>query len=590
MAEVYSSGERALIFSIISIFSIVASLVFLCLVVDRQKTSWFIFVICLIYSAFFAFLVIIAMFDLVFNNQEGFQKFSGFISKFYDIFDYMDKILGFGVFPWLIYVYESGHPSCCMKCLDGLIGIFKELFLSFLASYRILISGAILTILIIYRKHYGLGKNPLDYLLIILDCYAILEIYICVGFFMVQIFVDCKRHSKNNGNKLIHRYYRYSTVKIIDKTDSYYNKMKKLHEDLNQTQQNYEDGKSSSNLNFHKETLQKIEDQIRAYDSEASNLNLNSNNVIDTNNINKGINIINTDINENINKNNNQSELNKPVNTQYMLNQKVEIKENEKGKEKKKDNVTCKKKYKKYVRRIDKLKKLYKEIGKEYKEDLNQNEKNNKCCKCYSFILFLAFFIAVLSDFILPIALNLDENYINDDDKYEKEESTYSLIVGVIISVVLSVVCNSYTVIVIYSTLRRRYITGDFLYDKKINDNINLLKTIQLICGFSFSLVYCNLYLWRTLDKENVFGKPYFYEHTIIPDYTFKNGISVYMIIKIIIIFISMFASFVDIKVSDFKSDLTEYNSCCKGPEYDSPQKLSSVIAEKQNAYNILNN
>ena len=84
----------------VAIVSFIGSFRFLCLVADREKTSCYIFLICLINSSCFVFLNIIVMFDLVFNNQEGFQNFSGFISKYYDIFDYIDKALGF-----LIYIH-----------------------------------------------------------------------------------------------------------------------------------------------------------------------------------------------------------------------------------------------------------------------------------------------------------------------------------------------------------------------------------------------------------------------------------------------------------------------------------------------------
>ena len=35
------------------------------------------------------------MFDLIFSQQEGFEKFSKVILKYYEIFDYIDKILGY---------------------------------------------------------------------------------------------------------------------------------------------------------------------------------------------------------------------------------------------------------------------------------------------------------------------------------------------------------------------------------------------------------------------------------------------------------------------------------------------------------------
>ena len=183
----------------------------------------------------FVFLLIIAMFDLVFNNQKGFKKFSKVILKYYEIFDYIDKALGYILFPIIIYYLENGHFTIFRRIVDGVIGIFKELVQALFYSFRILLFIALLIILINYRKHYGID-NFWDYLFIMLDCYAILDIYICVGFFLVQAIIDCKRSRNKN---LTRRYRNYSLIKIINKTDDYIKQMKGLSEDLNKIIQNY---------------------------------------------------------------------------------------------------------------------------------------------------------------------------------------------------------------------------------------------------------------------------------------------------------------------------------------------------------------
>ena len=71
-----------------------------------------------------------------------------------------------------------------------------------------------------------------------------------------------------------------------------------------------------------------------------------------------------------------------------------------------------------------------------------------------------------------------------------------------IIAYPFSLIVSCYTVIMIYSDTRKNYISGDFLYDKQINDNISLMKTVQIICGYSFSIIYCNLYFWRVIDTH----------------------------------------------------------------------------------------
>lgn len=99
-----------------------------------------------------------------------------------------------------------------------------------------------------------------------------------------------------------------------------------------------------------------------------------------------------------------------------------------------------------------------------------------KCgCPCYIIILFIPLGMAIINDFLLPIAIDYDEDFY-DDEKYEKEDSIFSLILGVFLSCFISVLTSAYTLIIVYSTTRRQYITGDFLYDKSINDDLSLIK------------------------------------------------------------------------------------------------------------------
>ena len=597
-SEIYTNGEIALIYTIIAIFSITISLIYLCLRINKNKLSCFIFILCFIYASLFVFLEIIAIFDLVYNNHKGFKKFSTVILKYYEIFDYIDKTLGFILFPIIIYYLESGHFTIFRRIVDGVIGIFKELVQALFYSFRILLFIALLIILIKYRKHYGID-NFWDYLFIMLDCYAILDIYICVGFFLVQAIIDCKR-SRNKG--LTRRYRNYSLIKIINKTDDYINKMKNLSEELKKIVKNCSKDKSSSEYINAEKVLNEVEKKLKKYESENKEI---INPIIypevpSTDNMNVGANVGF----ENLKDLNNEKNIKYftfgnviKININEIPAKKVEIKANMTDKKKKpEDVVSCNKKCKKYIRRIDKLKLLYKEIKKEtdekkINEEIENSKKNKNPIKCcYIFILGFSYFIAILSDFFLPFFLQRDETYIEEKDNYEKEKSIFTLAVGVIISMFLTFICNAYTVIVIYATKRRRYITGDYLYDKKINDNINLLKTVQLICGYSFTLVYCNLYYWATLDKAKVFGVPLYKRQIIIPDYTIKSGISVFMIIKVVIIIVSIIFVFVDSKISAFKNDLAELNSCCNKNKRDSDQELNQIENEKSKIFIFLNN
>ena len=268
-----------------------------------------------------------------------------------------------------------------------------------------------------------------------LDCYAILDIYICVGFFLVQTIIDCNRSSKK---ELTRRYRYYSLIKIMNKTDDYIKQMKGLSEDLNKIIQNYTKDKSSSEYINIENTLKNIEEKLKKYESKSKENNNKINIHIIPEQPSSGP--FNINIEDNMtNLNNEQNNKNKNPETTNNFNikekqeQKVEINESATEKKKKpKDPVLCNKKYKKYIRRIDKLSLLYKEIDKETKEDEKQiiekeenpkNKDNNssKNC-CTGIILFVSYFIAIISDFLLPIFFQYEDNYIDEQDNYKKRK------------------------------------------------------------------------------------------------------------------------------------------------------------------------
>ena len=111
MSEIYSLEERLIIFLSAAALSIIISFTYLFRRITCKKIKCYIFLICFIYTSSFIFLNIIAMFDLMFNDRKGFEKSRKFISKFYEIFNYIDKALGFVIFPFLIAVFESGYIS-----------------------------------------------------------------------------------------------------------------------------------------------------------------------------------------------------------------------------------------------------------------------------------------------------------------------------------------------------------------------------------------------------------------------------------------------------------------------------------------------
>ena len=125
--EVYSVGERVIIISVLYVISFIISLIYLCCRVDRQETSCIIFIICLIYISLFVFLNIIAVLDLIFNNEKGFEKLLKIITTFYKIFTIVDKALRFFIFTIMIYYLESGYYSVCKNYWIFLLEIIIRL-------------------------------------------------------------------------------------------------------------------------------------------------------------------------------------------------------------------------------------------------------------------------------------------------------------------------------------------------------------------------------------------------------------------------------------------------------------------------------
>ena len=64
MSEIYSTGQRVAVFSIIFLVSFIGCLIYLYFLIDSKKTSCAILILSLIYSTCFVFLNIIAMFHL----------------------------------------------------------------------------------------------------------------------------------------------------------------------------------------------------------------------------------------------------------------------------------------------------------------------------------------------------------------------------------------------------------------------------------------------------------------------------------------------------------------------------------------------
>ena len=116
--ETYSTTEIWIIFAVIYAVSLIICIIYLVYRVDVKQFSFLIFVICLIYSSFFIMLNEMAMLDLFFSHEVGMVQFIDMISKFYKVFNYVDKVCGFFIFNVLISMMESGYSSYLKKFCD----------------------------------------------------------------------------------------------------------------------------------------------------------------------------------------------------------------------------------------------------------------------------------------------------------------------------------------------------------------------------------------------------------------------------------------------------------------------------------------
>ena len=458
-----------LVILLICLVSFIICLIFLyCLTDIKQCTvcTFFIYFICLIYLSCFISLNVMSMFDLMFSNG-GLDKFINMIETYYDIFNWVDKIMGYIIFNITIYFMESGYNCFILKILDYFIRLGKRIpkHIGIIIA-RLIITGGILTVLIIFRKHYDLDTNPFEYLGIILDCFGMFEIYRNVGFFMYQLISDFNRKKDSFE---INRYYRYSLVKIIEKTEKYMKKANECYKELKKDAKIFLKNNQSKYYQYLKEVFGEMEKMVKEYGFEVEdgqdnfyNNEMNARNVNDNQEHNYTMNFeANNDNIQHYNNNNhqisnnndfiynNQSNNYNPsqfhndgipvskdkfdssetgrVSKKYSKEKKIELKKTDFERSK------CIRKFKRAVRRIDKLKKLYNNMGEETREDLNRYQLNKKC-SCKYVILFIAFSIVLLTDFLLPIFTDADDktDYTKSaEEKTEPIASTVELIFSI---------------------------------------------------------------------------------------------------------------------------------------------------------------
>ena len=234
MDDYYSNEEIWIIISVIFIISLIGSTIYFLYYIDCKKTNIVLLIISILYLSLFFFLNIIATLDLVFNNEKGFNNMMNVITKFYSNFNLISNIAGFFLFNIVLYYLESGYFSIYKRSLDYFLRYWKKLKkLELWKKILLLILGAaliggLLTLYIIYKDYLKLD-NGIYVFNALLNSYAVIGIYVNVGFFVVQIIKDCKREKSPT---LSYKYYVYSKIKIILETERCVEKIKKKYEDL----------------------------------------------------------------------------------------------------------------------------------------------------------------------------------------------------------------------------------------------------------------------------------------------------------------------------------------------------------------------
>ena len=555
MVDYYTNQEIWIIISIIYVFSLIASIIYLLYYIDCKKINIVLLIICIIYMSFFFFLNLIAALDLFFSNEKGFSNLMNIITKFYSNFNLISIIIGLFLLNVLIYYLESGYFTFYKRILDFIINLNKIKCWILILIFIIVVPlfAGLLTLLIIYKDDLKI-KNGKILFNSLINTYAVFSIYINVGFFVVQIFKDCKREKSST---LSEKYYIYSQKKIILETEKCVEKIKKKYKDLYENVPLSEliekKGKKTPYLKYLLNIYNDFNETIKLFDSEDNNKDLKNIKNNDKNNINNTNNIItyNHTLGNNINSEEGKNLSTKKVADNKSKNKIIDIEDEN-------QNQEFIRKFKKTKRKLDKMKRLYKDI------EGDEENLSKKCCFCYYFKYVILFFVLImifLSDFLFPVfnIYNIDSSSFEDSSSYEKEDSIGELILSVLISIpILIICCSFYTIVIIFSTTRRRYITGDILSGKNANDNISLIKTTKLISSSAFVLVYCNCYIYNI--KGIIFDRPKFYDEVIIPDYKIKNNIGIFMIVKFILIIIFAILTCCKEKCFFFKNDLAEYN------------------------------
>ena len=455
-----------------------------------------------------------------------------------------------------------------------------------------------------FKDKYHL-KEPLyyfDYFAMALNVFSLFKIYINVGYFMVQLFFECKIEgcccfncncnigSLCNccfGNQILEKkLYFYSVRLIVGKTEKYLNKISEANKALDETIKTFN---NETNSKFHKFLLNKvnlIKNDLELYKFEnkqnisvvvvepaefrQNNLNLNFGSTSRPNILN-----LNFENSLKINRRSSKAETNTLKDkTKEDSKPKVEIKNKEKESEKILANHI--RKYKKATRKIKKLRKLYNDITEEfnfsyYKVDNSPNsccckkEKKNKYLKCFKYyFLIAAFFIIILTDIILPLY------QFSENENSNKNETNITELISDTIYITETVLTDNTTI-----TDEKISVAGYAISVVLISLILTFL-VLAITCSYTVIMLFSmnkrtfisgdflsgkkindSISLMKTVKDICGYTFPLcycnfyywkfmtnapilFYENIYIPDYELTHGIGLFMISKLVVVFFSI--------------------------------------------------
>ena len=301
----------------------------------------------------------------------------------------------------MINYYETGYYSFRKKVCEYYPRIIKDVLNKFKNKclLALLIIGIIVVIaaVIIYfmvKDKYGLD-NPLsyaNYIFIALNIKSLIEIYVNVGFFLVQ---SCKDYRRQRNTNLVNQYYNYSIAIIFQKSEEYNKEIDDVHKELEETIQKFKGAKLSSYCKFIIQIFNFSTEKVQKYQPNDKRISACSNNYINNNgnNANNNTNFNIQDINSNnvpiVEKKEEVKEKEEETKKRYKNMQEF-FEENEN----KSENLLSEpiRKLKNAVRKLDKMVKLANDI----KEEKNDDLKNSICHCVWITIKYLILLIVFL--------------------------------------------------------------------------------------------------------------------------------------------------------------------------------------------------